>query len=1048
MIRIIWIVFLPMLIGNTVFSQQIAEGTVEDEEGKAIPNVNIVNGRIKTEVQTDHEGKFSIQGTAGDTIMISKVGFQSLSWVFTAERHSMTFQLKKSNNVLQEVEISTGYQKIRKDRLTGSAYYLDSEQLELNVGSNVLDRLKDVVPGLNLLGRHPNMTIRGVSSIHGNMSPLIVVDDFPYEGDINDINPEDVETISVLKDAAAAAIWGTRAGNGVIVITTKKGSFGQRPEISFQSNMTVGNKPDLFYTPTMSVSDYIDTERRVFEEGGYTATESNLDRLPLSEVVELLIAHREKEISLDKLESSIDLLKQHDIRKDINKFLVRKTMASRSNLNIRGGGEQHVYSISTGYDRNLPQQLRVSNDRLTLRANNAFSFFEKRLTVQADIFGVFHKQIMDGHSIYTGLSPYERLVDSDGKHRAIYGFYRKPWLDQAENMGLLDWQYRPLDELENGDRNKMAENYQFNLGAAYKLLPNLRLKVLYQYAADNGREETHYSVDSYFARDLINKFAQINDSGLPTFPIPRSGILDEGTERNRSNSLRGNLTYDNTLGKHEINVMLGWEMRDRTMRSGRQRFYGYDEEYMSNQVVDYTKAYAMSYFTRRTDEIPFVQSLRYRQNRNLSYYANLNYSFDGRFTVSASARKDKSNVFGVSANLKGVPLFSIGAVWNVHKEPWLLDELKGIWRVKASFGYNGNMDNTLSSQITANYLAASATYLNRAEIINPPNADLRWERVKNANFGLQWISDGGRLDIGAEYYIKNGLDLIGDSPYAPSSGVDFYRGNTASTAGNGLELTVNTVNIDRAFKWKTGLLFSHAKDKITRYLLKPSVMANAIEYGTTAFPIEGASRFAIYSFPWAGLDPTNGNPRGYLDGEISDDYRNIIAGTTLENATLNGPSFPTVFGAFRNTFLWRQWSASVNITYRFGYYVRMKSISYGFNYGLGGHGDIYKRWQKPGDEQHTYVMSMPEADGDLYRDRFYTYGSQLVEKGDHIRLSDIRVAYVDNYGLKRNRRLKIQYFMQFSNLGLLWVKNSRNIEPDNNNVPFPFQMSIGTKIGL
>ena len=1046
--RMAWFILFLIIMGNKVFSQYIVEGIVKDEANIAISNVNILNKSIGTWVQTDVTGRFSIKGTVGDTVMISKVGYQSISWLFTEERDVIIFQIKESTNVLEEIEISTGYQKIRKDKLTGSAYYLDRDHLDLNMGSSVLDRLKDVVPGLNFLDRHPNLTIRGVSTIHGNMSPLIVIDDFPYEGDINDINPEDVENISVLKDAAAAAIWGTRAGNGVIVITTKKGSYERRPDIDFQSNVTVGNKPDLFYTPRMSVGDYIDTERRVFEEGGYAASENNLDRVPLSEVVELLIANRDGKISSEILESSISQLRNYDIRNDLNKYLFRKTMDSRSSLNIRGGGAQHIYSISTGYDRSLPQHLRVSNDRFTLRSNNSFSFFERKLTVQADIFGVFHKNNMDGYSIYTDLSPYERLVDDDNRHRAIYGFYRKPWLDQAEEIGLLDWQYRPLDELENGDRNKRTENYQFNIGAEYKIVHDLRMKLLYQYVTENNKEETHYSVDSYFARDLINKYTQLSDPEAPVFPIPKSGILNEDIGRNTSQSLRGILQYDKAFAKHEINGMVGWEMRDRIVRSGKQRFYGYESEFMSNQVVDYKQAYPMSYFTRRTSTIPFVQSLRYRQNRHLSYYANLNYSFDGRFTISASVRKDQSNVFGVSANLKGVPLYSLGAVWNLHKEPWLTEKLKGIWRLRASYGYNGNMDNSLSSEITAKYLSASATYLNRAEIVNPPNADLRWERIQNTNVGLQWVSENARLDIGAEYYLKNGLDLIGDSPYAASSGVEFFRGNTASTKGKGFELVVKSTNVDRTFKWKTGILFSHGKEKIERYLLKPSVMSNVIENGSSAFPVEGASRFAVFSYPWAGLEPTNGNPRGYLNGEVSDDYQNIISSTTLENVKSNGPSFPTVFGSIRNTFLWRQWSASVNITYRFGYYVRMKSIFYGYNYGLGGHGDIYKRWTKPDDEKHTNVMSMPTSGGDSYRDRFYNYASQLIEKGDHIRLNDIRIAYADNYNLRRNRSLKIQYFMQFNNISMLWVKNSRNIEPDNNNVPYPFQLSIGTKIGL
>lgn len=1044
------IMFCMMIFMRSAVAQiEIFNGTVSNKAGLSLEDVTIRNHRTKIVVKTDRLGFFQIKAQPGDSIVAYRIGYDSLYIRLGLKKDVLNLVMIEKTYQIAEVLVSTGYQNIQKDKMTGSHFFVDKEILDRTVGSNVLDRLTDVVPGLNFNSTTPKISIRGINTIHGDMSPLIIVDNFPYEGDISNINPEDVENITVLKDAAAAAIWGTKAGNGVIVINTKKGAFNKPTTVTFNTNFTIGKRENLFYKPVMGMVDYIDTERRLFTEGAYAAAEKDVNRSVISEFVELLIARREEFISEEELLKQTHMMQQRDVRHDINKYLRRNSFDTRSLLDIKGGGHNYAYIFSTGYDKHLSNQKGFSDDRITLRNSNTFNFIDNRLSLSTDINVVSKNEILDGQAISVGISPYETFVDENNSPRAIYANYRKSWVDNAEEMGFMNWQYNPIQELENSDKIRKTNVFKVNVASKYRILEKLNLNILYQNIISNATYRVHNDVNSYFTRDMVNRFTQFSNNSTLAYPIPKQGILDINQNNRRSYSIRGFLQYSNRWKKHELDGIAGWEKSENRTLTANNRLYGYDDEYASNSVVDFLTRFPMSYNERQNEGIPYQQGMTDLINRNISYYTNIGYSYDQRFSFSASLRKDQSNVFGVSANQKGVPLYSFGAVWNLNKESFFKTLNIGTLRIKGSFGYNGNMDNTLSSQITAKYSGATATYLPKAEIINPPNSNLRWERIKIINGALQWTSPNRIFDGSIEYYTKRGLDLIGDSPFATSSGVSRFRGNTAETKGKGLEIMLSSLNINRIVKWNTTFLFSFATDKIVRYFLPPNNMSTVIEYGTLSSPIEGVPRFALFSYQWGGLNPENGNPLGYIANDTSENYNSIINNATRDDVVYHGSTIPPYFGSIRNTISWRNWSFSANISYRLGYYVRFKSIVYAFNYGLGGHADIYNRWQTSGDEEFTQIPSMPLSGGNSYRDRFYTYSSQLVERGDHIRLNDIKLSYSFKQTNKKMLGISnLQCFVYMNNLGLIWTRNSRHIEPNNNNQPLPLQISGGLKFEL
>jgi hypothetical protein len=496
-------------------------------------------------------------------------------------------------------------------------------------------------------------------------------------------------------------------------------------------------------------------------------------------------------------------------------------------------------------------------------------------------------------------------------------------------------------------------------------------------------------------------------------PIPAGGILDLSEARSANHDLRGQLDYAGVFKeKHELNAIAGYEVQSLHVLADTHRLNGYDADHATAVAVDGVSLFGQYDNPASALAIPLNLSENDATDHYRSWYANAAYTYDRRLSLTGSARLDQSNLFGVRSNQKGVPLWSAGASWSFSQ-----------FKLRATYGFNGNINKSLSAYTTASYFPATGTValLPYAQIINPPNPELRWERVRHINFGLDFGLKGGRLSGTFEFFLKRGIDLIGQTAYAPSSGITVFTGNTANTSGQGLDFSLQSHNLRGRLGWTTDFFLSYVTDKVTAYgqqSTSSNYLTNGV-YGGYAFL--GRPLFAVYSYAWAGLDPANGDPQGYLQGAVSKNYAAIVAGTAPADLVYNGPSRPPVFGALRNTLTYGHWSLSANISYQLGYYFRRASVYYGNNYGLAQQsGDYARRWQQPGDELRTSVPSLP-AVSNTSRDQFYQYSAALVEKGDHVRLQDLRLAY-------RYRQLEVYGYA--ANLGLLWRANKQHLDPD------------------
>lgn len=1042
--------------------QKMLDGiVVSASDGAAASGATIKVKDQSSFATTDDQGKFRISITGKTAVLsVSYVGFQPVELtVFATQTKPLLIRLTESAGQLKEVKVTTGYQELSKARTTGAFVQLDEALINRRVSTDLLSRLEFITPGL-VFNRNQgaginDISIRGRSTIFASAQPLIILDNFPFEGDLNNINPNDIDNITVLKDAAAAAIWGSRAGNGVIVINTKKGRMNQPLEVNLNVNLTLAEKPDLFYQPVMPVSDFIDIERTLFARGFYNTVEASTIKAPLSPVVELLIAARDRTLSETEALKQIESLKSNDLRRDYEKYFYRNSLNQQYALQLKGGSASHRYFLSGGYDRNLASLVGNGYDRKSFNGNNTWSALADRLQFTSGIF--YTESTNTQNNPGTGLTmgsapiyPYARLADDMGNPLPVTHDYRIGFVNSVTDKGLLDWNYRPLEEIELADNRTVIRDFKINTNLRYTVIPGISAELLYQYGINRTDLRNHQSKATYFTRDLINRFTQVNADGSLRYPVPNNGILSLREGVQGSHNFRAQVNFNKHFSKqHVVQGVAGYELRHLNTRYMANRLYGYDDAHALSVVTDFLNPYKLYHSsTGSTALIPNSSSMTDLTDNNRSFYTSAAYSFLNRYILSASARIDQSNLFGVESNQKGVPLFSIGLSWNMQDEEFLKKDWIGLLKLRGTFGYNGNVDKSISAYATAHYLSGTGTYtrLSYAAIVNPPNPELRWERVRMLNLGVDFGLLNNRISGSFDYFRKAGLDLIGSTNFPASSGITSFRGNTASTRGAGFDLVLNSRNLDGKIKWESAFMFSRSTERVSKYEL--AATANSYLDGGNAalYPFLDRPLSAFYSYRWAGLDPKKGDPMGYLNGEPSKEYLKLVQAATPENLVYNGPAKPVHFGSLINTVSYGPLSVSLGISYRLGYYFRQGAVNYqGVLTGVGTTGNYVGRWQQSGDENRTNIPSLP-ATVDVNRDRLYKYSDVLVQKADHVRLQDLTLNYTLNRNSGRKTPFKrLNLYLYANNIGLIWTANKSGIDPDFQSLPPALTFSGGIK---
>ncbi len=1034
----------------------VVHGLVMNEKSEPLEGVSItVEGDSKLAAVTSNQGLFALPVHYGDIrLVVSYVNYETRR-VLVADS-VLRIVLKQNVRAMEDVVVlNNGYQQVRSKATTGSYDQVDKNLISRRVSPSLLDRIDGVASGVlfnknTVATANPSaITIRGRSTIFANPNPLIVIDNFPYAGDLNNINPDDVENITILKDAAAASIWGAFSGNGVIVITTKKGRLNSEPRVSFNTSQTVAAKPDLYYQKIMSSKDYIEVENTLFQAGYYDVLLNSPQYTVVSPVVDLLNQVRTGTISKTNAMAQIDAYRQIDGRQQMEKYFYQHALNSQYSLNVSGGGTRNQYYFSGGYDRDLSTLVRNEYNRITLNANNIYQLFPDKLEFTTGFAFTSSNTYNNNSGINGAFYPYAQVADAKGNALPVAYKYRQGYVDTAGNGNLLDWHYYPLEELRNSNNKAKLTDYRVNIGLKYIVFKGLSINGYYQLGHGVTDNPIYYSTKTWTARDLINTFAA-DSNGTYHFPIPQGGMLQNLGSGYTANNGRVQINFTDSLFKQgRLNVIGGAEVRDIEGSSHTNWYYGYDPNTETFVPVNYNQQYT-NYITGQSQAITYKDVRESSSERYISYYINADYTYRDRYILSASGRRDESNLFGVKANQKGVPLWSVGGGWILSKEDFYQwKNWMPYLKLRVTDGYNGNVDRSLSAFTTANINPGLNGYSTvNAYISNPANPNLRWERINTFDAGVDFEVKNGQFTGSVDYYIKSGQDLIGKSPIDPTVGIDSFTSNAANMVVHGIDFTLHNHQNFGPVQWNSVFLFSIARDRVTVYKRKLGSISNYLD-PTTINPLVGHPLYSVYALKWRGLNPLYGDPQGVLNGQTSMDWGNILGSTDFADLIYKGPVNPPYFGSWRNDFGWHRLGFSFNIVYKFGYVFRRPSIFYSqlFEHESLGHPDYEKRWQQPGDEHRTNVPSMLTYDN-TFRDQFYQNSEVLIEKGDHIRWQDIQLTY--DWGRNRFGTLPVQnirFYIYMNNIGIIWKANHAGIDPDyQSGIPNPRTFAGGVKV--
>ncbi|MDI9860326.1 SusC/RagA family TonB-linked outer membrane protein [Flectobacillus roseus] len=1045
----------------------ILRGVITGTEGVSLPWANVWVKGTRKGTTANERGEYNLSGMkAGDKLVVTYVGYKEKE-VTISGIGTLNIQLESDGSkMINEVSVvSTGYQSLPKERATGAFSTVSAKDLEKVPVPNVIQRLEGLVPGLDVqsytgdnsftynntrlainsstrtVGASDyNLIIRGVTTNSGEKMPLIVVDGSITDLDLKTFNPRDIDNITILKDAAAASIWGARAANGVIVITTKRGSNNQAPKVSFSTDFMVSERPRLDYLKLMTVDQTIAYEQEIVNKGLLiNPLTTSLFPQTVAGVTDLTLQLKAGKITQTAYDAAISTLRtKSNGMEQVSKYLLTPATNQQYNFSISGGASASNYYYGLSYSKEQPSTVGNKGERMTLTMNNTFKVFNKitvATNLKASLFnykqGAVSLSSLFSPSLITFM-PYNQLIDDNGNRVSYSRNYYSSYLSGLEAKGYLPWRYNYLDEQDFVDNSANDNNYLATVSVTVPLLKGLSAIGFYSNERTFSSSRVFNSPNTFYTRDLINMSTVANASGQLVNAVPSGGVLQQTNTQLNNYSLRGQLAYNENFGvDHQINAIAGAEMRETNVGQGGATLYGYNIQTGVAQNVNYASTYTTA--IGGISSFGGAPSQADKTRRYLSYYSNASYTFKNRYVLSGSVRYDDYNNFGLDREFRATPLWSSGLKWNLDQE----DFIKNIsWinslGVRATYGVNGNIATDIYP-FTSMYVSGSdfTTTNPYGDILNPANPTLRWENTYVTNFGMDFGLFNRRLNGSIDIYNKEGRNIIYEFPVNPTYGVSTLKRNTTSLSGNGVEVSLRGDAI-RSQDWgiQAGVTFSYNTNMVTdtRFVPSSSYLSNPISQTW----IKGYTTDKVMVYQFAGLD-ANGMTQIFNEkGEKVAASQSI---TSIDALKYVGRLTAPYFGAFNATLRYKAFSLYTIINYSFGNVFIKPSISAypgtarntGLKYDLSA--DIAKRWQKAGDELNTNVPGMAGVYASLSLFR-YQYSDLNVLPGDYVRLREISLTYQIEPKILGKLGIKSASLgVAARNLGLLWTKNKEGFDP-------------------
>ncbi|GAB7087170.1 SusC/RagA family TonB-linked outer membrane protein [Marinifilum fragile] len=1062
------------------------KGKVTDDQGVPLPGVSVVIKGTNIGVATDIDGNYSLELESGKAVLIfSFVGMLPQEAVYYGQSEQ-NITLTSDTEQMAEVVV-TGYQTISKERATGAFEKVSISQIE-KPSSSISERLVGMMAGVNTTVNadgEVDFEIRGQSSLLADAQPLIVVDGFPIEGNFSSINPNDVASVTVLKDAAAASIWGAKSANGVIVITTKKAKKG-KARIEFSSFFKIGNKLDLDYVnPRASSAETIEYEKRGFNSDlfggavywGYPSQSLADVGSGYSQAFVAMNEFKQGRISEAEMNTELTRLAGLNNQSQIKDHLLQNPVTQQYNLSISGGNERMSNILSIMYENNKNYFKENSVDKFMVNFRNKIEV-AKWLDFEFGGMLQYNDKTNNGVSLgdIINLQPYDMLMDENGNLTDLSHMnYYKPVLDELVPKTAFpnsDWSYNPISEIKQRDFSTKDLNARIQAGLNFKLLEGLsyNTKILYEHFTTDTKKV--YDANSFTMRRMVNETSTWDrNAGVVTPNMPSGGALKQNSATIRNYNFRNQVNFNRTFAdKHAINFVAGTEMSSRVYEyKGEPDVIGYDDDKLTvgRLLNDYSSStkmwngypitYARYFYPINLDPQHYFS---YSTDRYFSLYGNLSYTFNDKYTLTGSIRTDASNLITDDPKYRYSPFWSTDFGWQMGKE----DFLKGVeWldrlNLRGTYGYNGNVDKSTSFLPLISVSGTANIYTNEttANVSSFGNPTLRWEKTRSLDIGLDFSVLKSKLHGSIDVYHKKGTDLIVSQSIASMNGTTSQKFNNGEMVNKGIELKIGTSLplLGNDIKWNGNFNFAYNKNEITSFYKASYGQYDLYNGGTYAYS-EGLNANTLWSFEYAGMrnlgteaDPkmvptvkgVDGDTYGLTRWTPGTDARKFMVaeGTTVA---------PYIVG-FHNSFKIYDFDLSFIVTGKFGHVYRRHS----FNYPAmtGGNTNVNNKYSEVANGDPNKIVPIPGNEPRYYfYDRFFPYMSYLTENASHIRFQEASLSYnlpkqiISKLGFER-----VKVYAQGNNLGtILWNDFGEDPEYPIGTLKPQATYTLGVKISL
>ena len=959
----------------------VVKGKVSDAQNNPLPGVSVIVKGTTSGTATDVNGHFQLMlPDSASTLVFSFIGMETQE-VRYAGQDTLKVTLNEASEDLKEVVV-TGYQDLDKKTAVGAYSSIKAEDLVMDGTSSLTQMLQGKIPGMmvinqsGLTGQRQKVRVRGTSTVLGNADPVWVVDGIiqedplPFEmedfnatiqdegGDlmrdfvgsaIDWLSPSDIDDITVLKDAAATAIYGTKAANGVIVITTKRGERG-RPRVTYYGRVSTSLRLNYNRMEIMNSQERVDLAREAFIRGAKVEDES-------VGYTGLALAYLRGEITRDDFEREAKYLES--VNTDWFKILYRNPVSQDHSLSVSGGNENLTTRASVGFQQTL--NTAVGNSQKRYRgAINVNVRFGPNFNLYASLSGSYTKT----NAFADRVSPFSYAISTS---RTI------PCFDEKGDLYYYDdgsgYTYNILNELANSGNENTSSSINVNMNMRYSITSSLRLGL----TVGGARSETFSQIwfteySQYIAkvRGYDYGTAGVSDLKYLNSPLPFGGLLKVSESRNFNYTVRLQADWTERYGsmqEHMVSLMGGFELRSSHYDGYAQNTYGYQPD----RGKGFAEVPLEFLSSGEANNLAKVQpTVTDRLSNTVSYYASASYNYLQRYNFSVNVRGDANNRFGQDERNKFTPVWSFGFRWNISEEGWMMN-VKDIFTdlsLMATIGYQGNVAEGVSPDLIAKY---NDTDLETGEqtmsISKRPTPDIRWEKTLSMDYNLAWSLFKNRVSGNFSYYYKKTTDLITTKDVPLEYGVLTTYINQGDMVNYGWDMYVAFVPVrTKNFTWSLSSTFSHNTNKLQTES-KDTENPTWEQAVNGSYLKDGYPMGAFWAFRFKGIDPQNGTPL-IDDSGIEQDGASKDPTTFLEYM---GQMDPQTNIGVNMVFRYKRFSLPISIYYVNGGKAFLPN-PWTSNTGAPREAtnvstELNDRWRQPGDEKWTNIPGIPVGKG-------------------------------------------------------------------------------------